>query len=231
MIWIKSQYLTEAAKINKGFKYEWDLYDVLVAADLSPAGFSPAGGGHGPDGMFLYKGKKFNYEIKLDQAADYGQVELRYKNGSWDFGGKNQEAKDLYNNLGVMDFVRKSWGAHGAPRKETVGTKDFSPDDVKHDYKHFTDAYMKIPSSVLAAHYAKKGTYYIQVGKSGFYHMDKDIANIGTQKFDATLKLRIRIKRRGSQPINKYGFLTALKIDKKAGKSKFDMDKNLDFLR
>jgi len=219
------------AKMNKGFKYEWELYDKLVAADLSPAGFSPAGGGHGPDGMFLYKGKKYNYEIKLDQAADYGQVELRYKNGSWDFGGKNQEAKDLYNTLGVLDFVRKSWGNQGAPRKETIATKLFTRDDVSHDYANFKDAFMAIPASVLAAHYAKKGTYYIQVGKSGFYHMDKDIAGIGTKKFDATLKLRLRIKRRSSKKLNMYGFLTALKIDKKAAKSDMDLDKNLSFLR
>lgn len=219
------------AEANKGFQYELDLYQMLKDANLSPTNFSPAGGGHGPDGMFMFRGRPYNYEIKLDQAADYGQVELRYKNGSWDFGGKNEEAKALYTSLGILDFVRKNWGDHGAPRKETVSSKDFTEDDVRNDYSKFKDAFINIPASALASHYAKKGTYYIQVGKSGFYHLEKDIANLGTPKFDATLKLRIRIKRRTSKKLNGYGFLTALKIDKKAKKSKFDLEKDLDFLR
>ena len=221
-------YLEEA---NKGFQYELDLHKILKGQNISPPNFSPAGGGHGPDGMFMYRGKPYNYEIKLDQAADYGQVELRYKNGSWDFGGKNEEAKELYRTLGVLDFVNKNWGSSGAPRKETISTKEFSQDDVDYDYSNFKDAFMSIPASALASHYAKKGTYYIQVGKAGFYHLEKDIAGIGTQKFDATLKLRIRIKRRTSKKLNGYGFLTALKIDKKAKKSKHDLDKDLEFLK
>ena len=225
---IFKRYLTES---NKGFQYELDLYDILKAENLTPSNFSPAGGGHGPDGMFMFRGKPYNFEIKLDQAADYGQVELRYKNGSWDFGGKNEEAKQLYRSLGVLDFVNKNWGSHGAPRKETVSSKDFTQDDVKDDYGKFKDAFMTIPASALASHYAKKGTYYIQVGKAGFFHLEKDIAGLGTPKFDATLKLRIRIKRRTSKKLNGYGFLTALKIDKRAKKSKFDLEKNLDFLK
>jgi len=216
---------------NKGFQYELDIYEILKGQNLTPPNFIPAGGGHGPDGMFMYHGTANNFEIKLDQAADYGQVELRYKNGSWDFGGKNEEAKELYNSVGVLDFVRKNWGKSGAPRKETISTKDFTEDDMKYDYANFKDAFMTIPSNALSDHYAKKGTYYIQVGKVGFYHLKQDVAKLGTPKFDATLKLRIRIKRRTSRKLNGYGFLTALKIDKKASKSKFDLEKDLDFLR
>ena len=102
---------------------------------------------------------------------------------------------------------------------------------MSYDYANFKDAFMSIPSNALSDHYAKKGTYYIQVGKSGFYHLKKDVAKLGTPKFDATLKLRIRIKRRTSRELNGYGFLTALKIDKKSSKSKFDLDTDLEFLR
>jgi hypothetical protein len=224
-----NQYIINEA--NKGFQYELDLHKILKGANLSPSNFRPAGGGHGPDGMFMFRGKPYNYEIKLDQAADYGQVELRYKNGSWDFGGKNEEAKELYKSVGVLDFVQKTWAKGGAPRKETIPTKEFTDDDMKYDYENFKSAFMSIPSNVLSAHYAKKGTYYIQVGKTGFYHLGKDVAKIGTPKFNATLKLRIRIKRRTSRKLNGYGFLTALKIDTKASKSKFDLDKDLEFLR
>jgi hypothetical protein len=219
------------SEANRGFQYELDIYEILKGQNLTPPNFKPAGGGHGPDGMFMYHGTPYNFEIKLDQAADYGQVELRYKNGSWDFGGKNEEAKALYNSVGVLDFVRKNWDKSGAPRRETISTKDFTEDDMRYDYANFKDAFMFIPSNALSDHYAKKGTYYIQVGKAGFYHLKKDVAKLGTPKFDATLKLRIRIKRRTSRKLNGYGFLTALKIDKKASKSKFDLDTDLEFLR
>lgn len=216
---------------NRGFDYELEIYKKLKGQNLTPPNFSPAGGGHGPDGMFMFHGRPYNFEIKLDQAADYGQVELRYKNGSWDFGGKNEEAKKLYTSIGVLDFVQNKWGKSGAPRKETISTKDFTEDDMKYDYANFKDAFMTVPISALFDHYAKKGTYYIQVGKAGFYHMKKDVAGLGTQQFNATLKLRIRIKRRTSKKLNGYGFLTALKIDKRATKSKFDLDNDLDFLK
>jgi len=216
---------------NRGFQYELDLYEILKGQNLTPPNFYPAGGGHGPDGMFMFHGMPYNFEIKLDQLADYGQVELRYKNGSWIFGGKNEEAKELYTGLGVLNFVVENWGSLGAPRKETVSTKDFTQEDVDYDYKNFVNYFMPIPTKSLYSHYAKKGTHYIQVGKAGFYHLDKDVAKIGTSQFSASLKLRIRIKRRTSSKLNGYGFLTALKIDKRATKSKFDMDKNLDFLR
>ena len=216
---------------NKGFQYEVEIYNILKSNNLTPPTFKPAGGGHGPDGMFMFHGQPYNFEIKLDQKADYGQVQLNYKNGSWDFGGSNEEAKELYNSLGVLDFVRKQWGKSGQPRKGSVSSRDFTQDDVSHDYSNFKNAYMTVPASLLASHYGKKGTYYIQVGGVGFYHLKKDEAKLGTPQFDATLKLRIRIKRTGSSRLNQYGFLTALKIDKKASKSKFDMDKDLEFLK
>ena len=216
---------------NKGFAYELELYKLLNGQNISPPNFTPAGGGHGPDGMFMFRGKSYNYEIKLDQVADYGQVELRYKNGSWGFGGKNEEAKELYTSLGVLDFVSNHWSKGGAPRKETISSNNFTQDDVSYDYANFRDGFMPITSSALSSHYSKKGTYYIQIGKAGFYHLEKDIAGLGTPKFNGTLKLRIRIKRRTSKKLNGYGFLTALKIDKKASKSKFDLDKGTEFLK
>ena len=223
-----NQYIIES---NKGFQYEIDIYNDMKSQNLTPPTFSPAGGGHGPDGMFMFRGIPYNFEIKLDQAADYGQIELRHKNGYWDFGGRNEEGKELLRGLGVLEFVEKTWGKAGVPRKESVPSKEFDQEDMKYDYKNFKDGFMEVPLSIFFDHYARKNTYYIQVGKYGFYHMKEDIAKLGTPQFRPKLKLRIRIKRRSSKKLNMYGFLTALKIDKKSPKSKFDLDKDMEFLK
>jgi len=221
----------EILEENRGFDYEVALYNKLNKQGLVPSGFKPAGGGHSADGMFLYKQKPYNFEIKLDQAADYGQVELRNRDGNWVFGGTNEEAKELYTELGILDFVKSKWGKGGQPRKETVPTAEFTEDDMAYDYENFKDAYTSVPISALFDHYAKKNTYYIQVGKAGLYHMKKDIAGLGTPAFDAVLKLRIRIKRRTSKRLNGYGFLTALKIEKRATPSPLNLDGDISFLK
>ena len=217
---------------NKGFAYEKELHKRLDSFTLAPHHFNPAGAGHGPDGMFMFRGREYGYEIKLsERSVDYGQVELRYRNGAWMFGGKNEEAKELYTGLGVLDFVYKHWGDKGAPRRETVSSKDMTFDDRKYDYAQYKDGFMKVPTSFLHDHYARKGVFYIQIGKKGFYHLKNDIANIGTPQYNPSLKLRLRIKGRASKRTKGYGFLTALILDKGAVKSKYDMDGNLDFLR
>jgi hypothetical protein len=222
-------YLTEAGE--GGFAYERRIYSELSIDDLIPDGFSPAGSGHGPDGMFLFKDAAFNLEIKLDLKADYGQVELRNKHGKWEFGGRNEEAKELYNGLGILDFVEKEWGKHGQPRKETVSTKNFTREDEQWDRAHFKDAFITVPLSAFEKHYLTKNVNYIQIGGYGFYYIGKDVAGIGCPRFAPQLRLRIRRKMRSSKKLNGYGFLTALQIAKKPKKSKFDIDKDTSFLK
>ena len=222
-----NQYLIEAGA--QGFAYEKTIYQELSSKELAPAHFRPAGSGHGADGMFIFRGGEWNLEIKLDMKADYGQVELRNKHGKWEFGGRNEEAKELYLGLKILDFVDKKWGKHGQPRKETIPLRNFAPEDAQWDREHFTDAYIPVPLSLFEQHYLSKGVNYIQVGGYGFYYIGKDIANIGCPKFDPVLRLRIRRKQR-SKKLNGYGFLTALQIKKKPSKSPFNIDKSVDFL-
>ncbi len=223
------EYLTEAGA--GGFAYEKTIYDILAKEDLVPPHFKPAGSGHGLDGMFIYRNGEWNLEIKLDLKADYGQVELRNIHGKWEFGGHNEEAKELYSGLKILDFVEKSWGKHGQPRRETIPTKNFTEEDRAYDREHFKDAFVPVPLSFFEKHYLSKGVNYIQIGGYGFYYIGKDIANVGCPRFDPELRLRIRRKQRDSSKLNGYGFLTALQITRKPKKSPFDIDKNVEFLK
>ena len=223
------QYLTEAGA--EGFAYERRIYKTLADAGLAPNHFKPAGSGHGPDGMFVFRGGEWNLEIKLDLKADYGQVEIRNKHGKWEFGGKNEEAKEIYTGLNILDFVEKSWGKHGQPKKETVPTRLFTAEDALWDRQHFTDAFIPIPLRAFEQHYISKGVNYIQIGGYGMYYIKDDIAQIGCPKFDPVLRLRIRRKARTSKKLNGYGFVTALQIKSKPKKSKYDIDKDVTFLQ
>jgi hypothetical protein len=132
--------------------------------------------------------------------------------------------------LKVPQIVNLKWGRHGAPRKFTVPTEQYTQKDVEHDYSNFTDFFVQVPSDSVAKYYASKKTYYIQVGGGyGFYWMGSDVAKLGIPKFMVNLRLRVRLKRGGSNPINNYRFSTALQAVSLT-KSSADLD-NPDYLK
>ena len=65
---------------------------------------------------------------------------------------------------------------------------------------------------------------YIQLENYGFYHLEKDIANLGAKKFDGQISLRLRAKTNHSKPIYKYSFLVVMKLSKKPTKSDWDLE-------
>jgi hypothetical protein len=128
-------------------------------------------------------------------------------------------------------LVNKKWGAKGAPRKFTVPTPQFKKKDVDYDYQNFKDFFVDIPKDSVAKYYNSKKTYYIQIGGYGLYHMGSDPANLGTQEFDLQLKLRVRLKRGGSLPINNYRFTTAIQAVKGSlSKTTDDLD-DMNYLK
>ena len=56
------------------------------------------------------------------------------------------------------------------------------------------------------------------------------IKSIELSKESETLRLRIRTKRGGSNPIYNYRFTTALQVTQKPSRSRYDIDSNIDFL-
>lgn len=216
-----------------GFLYEAKIQDIFKKNKIAPAGFRPAGSDpDAPDAMFIYKGKQYKLEIKLDKKVDYGQGSLDYdlKKDKWILGGQNtpaaQHMREFLESLGVLKLVNsnKGWGGLGPPRKFTVPFSQYKKEDVDYDYKHFTDRFIPIPNyRAVADYYNKKQTYYIQIGGHGLFHMGKDPARIGTTEFKPKLKVRIRLKRGGSNPIYNYRFSTAIQSDT-VNKSVVDLD-------
>ena len=220
---------------QRGFVYEERIHSKLKAKGLTPKGFTPAKANpNAPDGKFLYQDSTYNLEVKLDLAADYGQGTLNYLNGNWILGGANtveaQVLRDLMRGVGIEAFANSEWGPFGMPNKGNVPTESFTQEMVREDYSKFKDRFKVISSSALHNYYAAKGTYYIQIGGYGLYYMAANPAGLPIPQFNPGLRIRIRTKRGGSNPINNYRFTTALQITTKPGKSRFDIDRSLDFL-
>lgn len=203
---------------NKGLLYEAQLNKALKKAGLQRASFQSAGSdSNAPDAELTIKPAPLKVEVKLDLKVDFGQGSLDYdlEKKKWILGGADTDsAKQMrvfLETIGVTRIVNLKWGRHGAPRKFTVPTEHFSKKDVEWDYSRFTDFFVQVPSDAVARYYNSKKTYYIQIGGGyGFYWMGHDVARLGAPKFTVNLRLRVRLKRGGSQPINNYRFTTAL---------------------
>ncbi len=240
---------------GSGRIYEDLIHKRLQGIGLVPAGFSPAGSTHNqPDFKFYASINPNNVDIielggeaKLDVAADFGQCALGYENGSWVLTGATdaaaQEMKLFLRALGVEEKVNMVWGSAGAPRKwfdqvgdaQTKTGRNMLPNDIQYDHDNFRDIRLTsadAPSMKnLFDYYASKNTYYIQIGKAGFYYMAKDPARLNNSHFvsvpqlSGSLKLRIRRKPTGSsnQPW-RYSFTTAIQVDRKPEKSPIDLE-------
>ena len=220
---------------QRGFLYEGRFFNKLKSKNLVPAGVTPAGpDASKPDAVFLFNKQKYNLEVKLDLATDYGQGTLDYKNGAWELGGANTkeaiEMRKILTTVGAVKFANTSWGYQGAPNKGTVENKDITEEMVREDYRRFTDKFLSVPLSSLYNYYAAKDTYYIQIGGYGMYYMAANPGNLPVPKFNGALRLRIRLKRGGSTPIYNYRFTTALQVIQKPSKSKYDIDSDMKFL-
>lgn len=220
---------------QQGFLYEGRVHNRLKAKNLVPRGFTPAGSDpNAPDAMFIRNGVNHKLEVKLDLKADYGQGTLEYSNGVWRLGGADtaaaEELRGLMRAVGIESFANSQWGPKGAPFKGNVDTANFTQEMVTSDYQKFKDGFLTIPSSALHSYYAAKGTYYIQIGGYGMYYMAANPARLPIPQFNPGLRIRIRIKRGGSVPINNYRFTTALQITTRPGISSYNIDNSVDFI-
>ena len=220
---------------QRGFLYEGRVFNKLKSKNLVPTGITPAGPDPSkPDAVFKYNNVSYNLEVKLNLEADYGQGTLEYSQGKWGLGGANtpqaDEMRNILNSVGAVEFVNNQWGLMGIPYKGTVMNEQFTPEMVRQDYKRFTDRYLNVPLSSLFNYYASKNTSYLQIGGYGMYYMGSNPANLPVPQFNGALRLRIRTKRGGSNPIYNYRFTTALQVTQKPSRSIYNIDNNIDFL-
>jgi len=228
------------AENNKGFIYEKRINSLLKRGGIQRKDFRPAGAdSNAPDAELRVKGRDYKVEVKLDTKVDFGQGSLDYntKTGKWSLGGAStasaEQMREFLRMIGVEKEVNKRWGKLGAPRKYTVDTKSYTKKDVDHDYKTFKDFFVDIPSDAVSNYYASKSTYYIQIGGGyGLYYMSANPAQIpDISEFTLKLRLRVRLKRGGSLPLNNYRFTTAIQaISATLHQSDGDLEKR-DFIK
>ena len=205
---------------NKGDAYEYKIYDICQREKILPPNFKRAGASDKSDIKILHKNVEYNVEIKADENADYGQKYLRWeKDTGWKWSIKD-EITDLFDLINVKKFINKSFN----PRKFSKTREKITINDKKHDQKNFERPDILCPIENLFTYYKNKDCFYLQLENYGFYHLEKDIANLGTKKFDGQISLRLRAKTNHSKPIYRYSFLAVMKLSKKPTKSDWDFE-------
>jgi hypothetical protein len=179
---------------NKGHKYEKKVAEIMKEKQVQLSK-EPAGSTGDIDLEFLHDSKKFSMEMKENAVGpDWGQVGLRYENDSWKWSSskKREDIIKIYDKLeldgieGVLNFLNKKFIPNKG-RVEKITKKEHDEDFSKLDNR------FEINSSALEKFY--EDIDYLQVGNGyGFYHINSDVAKLGTEKIIAKFKLRLRVK-------------------------------------
>ena len=206
---------------NKGDTYEEKIVNILKERGFTLQSFHRAGASAcDPDAIFIHKGKEFKLEIKKDLSADYGQKKINWnKKDGWSWA-KDDFVTRMYTNQGMIDYLNKK---KLLPNRYTYDQDEITPKLRNDDQKAFEDK-LPIDIDLLYEFYAEHDVYYMQVGKYGFYHLKKDIAQLGIPQFRCDMKLRFRAKVHHSEPAYKYSFFAVLKIQKRPERSPFDIE-------
>ena len=209
---------------NKGDEYEDKITNILIDKEMLPQDYERAGASHKSDIVVPYKGKKINVEIKnKSKGADYGQKELKWSNERkfyWTDKNPNDPIVKLYKKLNIIEkYLDKDY----VPRRYSVDINKLKKTDKQYDLDMCKKTF-PIPLKALFLYYESKKCYYIQIEKSGFYHLKKDIFNLGTPKYDGKIGLRLRTKTRSSKKIYKYGLLGKIALLEKPTPSHMDIE-------
>ena len=230
-------------KINLGFEYEKKIIKILRKEKLIREDKKITGGSDKADLVVNYGGNKIIIELKnKDQGADYGQKELIWNSDklwSWSLGkNKTEDATvKLFKGLKIIEnYIDKDFVPMRYSKKKSMKAKkksiyeDVTVEDYRYDLKHMEKPNIPIPLNTLFKYYAIKNCFYIQIEKSGFYHLQEDKFKLDTKQFDGKISLRLRAKYRGSRKnIPKkpwdYGLLAKISLTKKPTPSHLDIEK------
>ena len=228
-------------KSNKGFDYEDKIIEKLKLKKIISADKKRTGGSDKADIIINYKNNEVIIELKnKDQGADYGQKELTWNSNklwSWSLGKSKTEDSTvkLFKGLNVIenyiskDFIPRRYSKIKEVNIMRSKYENVTVDDYNFDRTTMERPNIPIPLNTLFDYYKFKKCFYIQIERSGFYHLSMDKFNIGTEQFDGEIELRLRAKYRGSRknistkPWD-YGFLAKIGLKKKPTPSKFDLE-------
>jgi hypothetical protein len=209
MITLKG-FLAEMAQ--QGFQYEKNAAEILKKFDVVPQNFTPAGAGSDiPDLMIQKNGKKAGCELKIT-AASAGSLVMKYDNGRWSVGKENETddekifIAELANEVGVLDLIQNQW--KNEPYKFT--DKKTLKDEIKGldkrqiysaELARFPEIKGEISATKIEDYYARKKTYYVNVGTHGFYLLGatNPLGLRGVPRFGSSAKAayRARVQAKG----------------------------------
>jgi hypothetical protein len=228
---------------NRGDTYEEHIYEISKNQGIIPPGSSRAGAAaNAPDLLFRHLGNDYKLEIKHNITnPDYGQRRVHFypQTRSWKWA-LNDELSEYYDELNLTDNIpsdlypiwyQKRTMKSGDSMYTANGNTEYTEADLKTDQGNFKFNHIQIPRDVLFKYYAVRDTHYIQVDGSGLYHLDKDVAQIGTPQFDGNPHFRFRVKRQSSKvAAHKCQFLGVIKLIKKNNPSPSHLNLDTDAL-
>jgi len=202
---------------QQGFVYEENVAKYLKPMGFVPAGFQPAGAGHGqPDLMLQYRSKKAGCELKITDASA-GSLVLKYnpRMQKWSFGNiasdekEKMFIKELAEFVGLFDEIKTRW--KNVPLKIDKEFQDeryrrsvakMTPrEQYARDHKMFPELKGEIPAVKIEQYYNRKDTFYVNIGTHGFYLFGaRNPLNLkGVPRFSecATAGWRARVQSKG----------------------------------
>lgn len=228
-------------KVNRGKAYEELIFRKLKQAKLlhrsckMPGGDNPAQ----PDAVFVYNGRPHNLEVKINELdVEFGELALTYdiNKNNWQLAGQDtplgKAKREFLKAVKAEDYINGVWGHSGPPMKFLyTDLKNFSKELKEHDMSMFPKKFLSVPLNSIEIFYAAKSTYYLQVGKRGFYYMRGDQAGIGCPKFmPRKVALKLRLKTNDASRHYRYSFVAAL-VAEEITPSIMDIDKSINFLQ
>lgn len=228
-------------RLNRGKAYEHLIFNKLKTAKLldrrctAPAGDNPAQ----PDAVFVYRNRSHNLEVKINELdVEFGELAVMYNvtKNKWQLAGQDTPVghakRDFLKSVNAEQYINEVWGPSGPPMKYLyTDTKNFTQELKEHDQKMFPKKFLSVPLSGIEAFYTAKSTFYLQIGKRGFYYMYQDLAGIGAPKFmPRKVALKLRLKTNAINPPHRYSFVVAL-VAEEIKPSIFDIDRSLEFLQ
>lgn len=223
---------------NTGDTYEEKIFEICTNKGITKPGSSRAGASSSQaDIEFLHLGNVYKLEVKNNQNPDYGQRRIHFdtNTSTWDWA-INDYVTQFYNQLNVRGLINSKfnpiWYQKMVPNikrtrwRRDLQKKPYDLSDLRYDQTNFENPGNPIPTKALFNYYSKRGTHYIQIEGSGFYHLDQDVANLGTTQYDGVLTIRFRLKRHTSNPVDRCSFFAVLKEHKKPTFSPFNIENN-----
>ena len=223
---------------NNGDTYEENIYNCCNDLNILPPNFSRAGAAADkPDVMFVHQGKEFKLEVKDFTNPDYGQRRIHFypDRNKWEWA-RQDKLSELYEELNLKEQISHQFNPiwyqkrviNNNGRYQNEVGMEYNLEDLKSDQQLFGKDKILIPRKTLFLYYSLRDTHYIQIHRSGLYHLDEDVANLGTPQFDGDPHFRFRVKRTSSKLApHACQFLGVMKLEKKnyPTKSKYNLDK------